>query len=179
MDLMEAMRARHSVRSYQDKPIEEEKITAIQREIDLCNREGNLHIQLVTDEPKAFDGFMAHYGKFSRVKNYLAMIGPKSDDLEEKAGYYGERLVLLAQSLGLNTCWVALTFSKGKVPTKAGKDEKLVCVISLGYGETQEPPTGTNPWNHSARRTAPCRTGSGRAWKPRFSPRPLSTSRSS
>ena len=137
MDLMEAMRARHSVRSYQDKPIEEEKITAIQREIDLCNREGNLHIQLVTDEPKAFDGFMAHYGKFSRVKNYLAMIGPKSDDLEEKAGYYGERLVLLAQSLGLNTCWVALTFSKGKVPTKAGKDEKLVCVISLGYGETQ------------------------------------------
>ena len=137
MDIMEAIRARHSVRRYLDKPIEEDKIAALREEIALCNREGNLHIQLVTDEPKAFDGFMAHYGKFSGVRNYFAMIGPKGDGLDERVGYYGERLVLLSQTLGLNTCWVALTFRKGKVPAAVEKGEKMACVISLGYGETQ------------------------------------------
>ena len=73
-----------------------------------------LYIQLVKDEPKAFDSFMAHYGKFSGVRNYIAMIGKKGPDLDEKCGYYGERLVLKAQQLGLNTCWVAMTYSKVK-----------------------------------------------------------------
>ena len=137
MTIGEAMRARHSVRRYQDRPIEPEKIDRLAREVDRCNAEGGLHIQLVTDEPKAFDGFMAHYGSFSGVRNYFAMIGPKTGELDERTGYYGERLVLLAQELGLNTCWVALTFSKGKVPARIAKGEKLVCVIALGYGETQ------------------------------------------
>lgn len=76
--------------------------------------ESGLHMQLVLDEPKGFDGFMAHYGKFSGVKNYIAVIGKKGRDLEEKCGYYGEKVVLYAQRLGLNTCWVALTYSKIK-----------------------------------------------------------------
>ena len=137
MNLKEAMRARHSVRRYQDKPLASEVILALQEEIAACNRESGLHIQLVTDEPKAFDGFMAHYGKFSGVKNYIAMIGKKDSGLEEKCGYYGERLVLLAQQLGLNTCWVAMTYSKIKTAFSVGSGEKLCVVISLGYGENQ------------------------------------------
>ncbi|MEI3552822.1 MAG: nitroreductase family protein [Acutalibacteraceae bacterium] len=43
-----------------------------------CNQESGLHIQLVTNEPKAFDSFMAHYGKFKGVTNYLALIGKKN-----------------------------------------------------------------------------------------------------
>ena len=61
MELMEAIRSRHSVRQYTDKPIEAETIAALQDEIDACNRESGLHIQLVTDEPNAFSSFMAHY----------------------------------------------------------------------------------------------------------------------
>ncbi len=66
----------------------------------------------MTNEPKAFDSKMAHYGNFSGVNNYLALIGKKDKDLEEKCGYYGEKIVLYAQTLGLNTCWVALTYKK-------------------------------------------------------------------
>ena len=109
MNLTEAMKARHSVRRYQNKPLAADVISALQAEIAACNRESGLHIQLVTHEPKAFDGFMAHYGEFSGVRNYIAMIGKKGPTLEESCGYYGERLVLLAQQLGLNTCWVAMT----------------------------------------------------------------------
>ena len=113
MTVIEAMNTRHAVRSYKTTAISQETIDRLQTEIDACNQEGGLHIQLVTNEPKAFDGFMAHYGKFSGVQNYIALIGVKAPDLDEKIGYYGERMALLAQSLGLNTCWVAMTFSKG------------------------------------------------------------------
>lgn len=136
MNLMEAIEARHSVRQYKNKPLEQETIDALQKEIDACNAQSGLHIQLVTNEPKAFDGFMAHYGKFSGVTNYIAMIG-KKEGLDEKCGYYGERLVLFAQQLGLNTCWVAMSYSKIKTAFVIDKGEKLIVVIALGYGENQ------------------------------------------
>ncbi|MDE6060647.1 MAG: nitroreductase [Clostridia bacterium] len=137
MTLSEAMEQRHSVRAYTDKPIEKEKIDALNALIAECNRDGDLHIQLVQNEPKAFDCMLAHYGKFSGVKNYIALIGKDSDDFDEKSGYFGEKLVLFAQTLGLNTCWVAMSYKKIKNAFVVGKGEKLGVVIALGYGKTQ------------------------------------------
>lgn len=135
MDYLEIMKQRHSVRQYENKNIEREKRDILLKELDEVNRESGLHIQILFDEPSCFDSMMAHYGKFSGVSNYIALVGKKSDDLEEKCGYYGERLVLLAQSLGLNTCWVAMTH--GKSAAKIEKGEKQICLISLGYGKNQ------------------------------------------
>ena len=135
MTLQEAIVARHSVRQYQEKPLEASVIERLNKEIALCNREGKLHIQLVVNEPKAFASGMAKYGKFSGVANYLAMVGPKGAD--EAIGYYGERLVLLAQTLGLNSCWVGLSFKKQPDQYTIADGEKLHCVIALGYGATQ------------------------------------------
>lgn len=137
MDLAEAMRARHSVRSYTSKPIEGETLEALNKLIDECNRESGLHIQLVRNEPMAFDSTMAHYGKFSGVKNYIVLVGKKSRSLDEACGYYGEKIVLAAQALGLNTCWVGLTFKKIPDVFRVDEGEKLVLVISIGYGTTQ------------------------------------------
>ena len=137
MDIFETMEKRHSVRQYIEKPLGAEEALALSEEIKLCNEESGLHIQLVKDEPKAFSGFMAHYGKFSGVTNYIALVGPKGPDLDEKCGYYGERLVLKAQELGLNTCWVAMTYSKIPGAFKVEKGEALTVVIALGYGKTE------------------------------------------
>lgn len=137
MELMEAMQQRHSVRSYEDRPLDAQVLAALESEIAACNQEGHLHIQLVTQEPKAFDCFMAHYGKFSGVTNYIALVGSKSGDLEERCGYYGERLALKAQQLGLNTCWVAMSYKKVPGVIQVGKGEKLTVVLALGYGKTQ------------------------------------------
>lgn len=135
MTLQEAILARHSVRKYISKPLTSEQISTIQAEIDACNSEGNLHIQLVLNERKAFKG-LSSYGKFSGVENYIVMAGARTGDLNERVGYYGERLVLLAQTLGLNTCWVGLTYRKtGDYVLNSG--EKLCCVIALGYGVSQ------------------------------------------
>ena len=135
MTLQEAIVARHSVRQYTNKPIKAEKIQQLQDLIDKCNHEGGLHIQLVTDEPNAFSGGLAKYGKFSGISNYIAMICKKGDDV--KLGYYGEKIVLLAQILGLNTCWVGASYRKQPDRYKVESDETLVCVVSIGYGANQ------------------------------------------
>lgn len=134
MTLEEAIKARHSVRNYKHQPLSEELISVLQQKIDECNTAGNLHIQLVANEKKAFTGIMS-YGQFSGVENYLVMIGKKDDSLDERVGYYGEQLVLLAETLGLNTCWVGVSYRKVPAAFQLEADEKVVCVIALGYGE--------------------------------------------
>ena len=136
MTLLEAIEARHSVRKYLDKEIPADIIAALQNKIAECNKVGNLNIQLVLNETRAFTGMLS-YGQFSGVKNYLVMVGKKSKDLDVRIGYYGEQLVLLAQTLGLNTCWVGLSYRKVPEAYNESKDEKLACMIALGYGETQ------------------------------------------
>ena len=124
------------MRQYIDQPIEASVVERLNEEIALCNQEGGLHIQLVINEPKAFSSSNAFtYGKFGGVSNYLSMVGHKGAD--EAIGYYGERLVLLAQTLGLNSCWVGLTFKKQPDQYTIADGEKLHCVIAIGYGATQ------------------------------------------
>lgn len=135
MEIMEIMKQRHSVRQYFEQPIEEEKRTVLDSLVQKINGETGFHIQIIYDDPKCFDSFMAHYGKFTGVQNYIALVGKKSLKPDESLGYYGEELVLKAQELGLNTCWVALTHGKSKAVLDKG--EKLVCLIALGYGATQ------------------------------------------
>lgn len=136
MTLREAIAARHSVRAYKNQPLAEDVVKVVEEKIAVLNREGKLHIQLIKNEPKAFLGTMARYGKFRNVTNYIVMAGKKSDDLDERVGYYGEQLVLLVQTLGLNTCWVGLSYSKVPRTYVLEEGEKIACFIALGYGET-------------------------------------------
>ena len=140
MELWEAMERRHSVRAYEDRALEPAAREELLSLIEQCNRESGLHIQLVLNEPRGFDSFMARYGKFSGVQNYIALIGRKSPKLEETCGYYGEQLVLRAQQLGLNTCWVALTYKRIRSAFQILPGEKLCLVIAVGYGKTQGVP---------------------------------------
>lgn len=135
--MQEAIEARHSVRAYKDLPLSKEIVKLLEDELVKLNNEGQLHIQLICNEPKAFQGTMAKYGKFRNVNNYLVMAGKKAEDLDERIGYYGEHLVLLAQTLGLNTCWVGLSYSKVPGTYVLEEGEKIACYIAIGYGETQ------------------------------------------
>ena len=137
MTIQEAIQLRHSVRSYKDVPLSEIIVNSLQSEIAKINEEGCLHAQLILNEPKAFQGTLAKYGKFRNANNYLVMAGKKAEDLDERVGYYGEHLVLLAQTLGLNTCWVGLSYSKVPGTYVLDEGEKIACYIAIGYGETQ------------------------------------------
>lgn len=133
MDIMKTIEQRHSVRQYTGKKIEMEKRSVLNKLIDEINAASGLHIQIFYDEPDCFNSVMAHYGKFNNVNDYIVIAGNKKD--EEKAGYYGEELVLKCQELGINSCWVALTHGKTKV--QLDKGEKQLILIAIGYGENQ------------------------------------------
>ena len=162
MTVQEAIQARHSVRAYKKQPLADETVRVLVDKITELNQKGRLHMQLIQNEPKAFQGTLAKYGKFRNVNNYIVMAGKKAasqreesktsldspereqartkfkaEDLDERIGYYGEHLVLLAQTLGLNTCWVGLSYSKVPGTYELGEDEKIACYIAIGYGETQ------------------------------------------
>ena len=137
MTIQEAIEARHSVRAYTGQPLAADVVKVLEEKIRELNEKGHLHMQLIRNETKAFQGKLAKYGKFRSVNDYIVMAGQKTDDLDERIGYYGEQLVLLAQTLGLNTCWVGLSYSKvpGTYVLEAG--EIIEAYISIGYGETQ------------------------------------------
>ena len=137
MTIQEAIEARHSVRAYKGQPLAADVVEVLEEKISELNEKGHLHMQLIRNETKAFQGKLVKYGKFRGVNDYIVMAGQKADDLDERIGYYGEQLVLLAQTLGLNTCWVGLSYSKvpGTYVLDAG--EVIEAYISIGYGETQ------------------------------------------
>lgn len=137
MTLQEAIEARHSVRAYKNEPLAEDASRRLEEEINVVNQKGSLHIQLIQNEPKAFQGTLAKYGKFRNVTSYMVMAGKRADDLDERIGYYGEHLVLLAQTLGLNTCWVGLSYKKVPGTYVLEEGEVIKAYIAIGYGETQ------------------------------------------
>ena len=143
-EMMDLIRQRHSVRQYLDRPIPEDIRRALNARADELNRAGDLHMQIIYDEPTCFSSRMAHYGRFENANNYIAIVGKKAADLDERCGFYGELLVLKAQELGLNTCWAALTHGKSMAQLRDG--EREVIVIALGYGKTQ----GVNHRSRSA-----------------------------
>ena len=143
MDILEIIEQRHSVRKYTAQKIEPEKVEQLQAEIDAINRESGLFFALVTENEDVFKANQPSYGSFSGCRNFFLLFGGKKE--AEQVGFFGERLVLFAQSLGLNTCWCALTFEKKAIPVAAPEGMKLFIVVALGYGETQGVPHKNKP----------------------------------
>lgn len=132
MELNKAIEMRCSRRTYIDKPIDNEKVRILEKLIGEVNKEGNLHLQLVLNDGKAFQGIRKSYGLFTGVQNYIALVGKEDEFFREKIGYYGERLVLEATRLGLGTCWVGASFDKKSCNCNVEEGEILVAVIAIG-----------------------------------------------
>ena len=143
MDIKEAIIKRHSVRCYLDRELEQDAVNGLKSAIESACQESGLDIQLVLNEPTAFTGFLAKYGRFENCKNYITICGKKHREVD--VGYYGEKIVIAAQMLGLNTCWVALTYKKSNVPVKAKDGEKFYITSAVGYGRNRGLPRKTKP----------------------------------
>ena len=132
-EILKNIKDRHSVRDYLDKTIDLNDLARINPEIEKINKENDLHFQLVVDSPETFSKFILPYGRLNAY-HYIALVGKKCDNLEEKVGYYGEKLLLLCEDCSLDTCWVAGSYSKKYTKVNIKPDEKLVGIIAIGYG---------------------------------------------
>lgn len=135
MTELEASFVRHSVRKYKDIPMTQDVVSKLQSEIDKLNAGFGYNIQLVLECDEAVFNTDSAYSRLKGVRNYLALVGPDRESLDEELGYYGEKLVLIAQTLGLNTCWVVLTYDNTKTDFVLNDGERLVSLIAIGYGE--------------------------------------------
>ncbi|MBR6173674.1 MAG: nitroreductase [Eubacterium sp.] len=146
MDIKAMIKERHSVRQFTGQIISDELRDRIQELVIQCNAESGLSIQAIYDDPECFQTLLAHYGKFKNAVNYIALVGDASmDRLNEQCGYYGEKIVLGLQDMGLRSCWVGGTYGKGKCKADTSKNEKIVCVIVFGYGENDGVKHSTKP----------------------------------
>jgi len=134
MSKIEAIKKRHSVRNYQNMKIEQSKVDMLNTLIAECNKEGNLHIQFVEDAGKTFNKLLNKFMGLGSAPSVIACIGPDDETLDERIGYYGERIVLAAQEMGLNTCWAG-TYNPANVKAEIADGERLAIVIAIGYGQ--------------------------------------------
>ncbi len=135
MTIFNAIEERHTVRTYNEAAIEGAVLTELTELIDRLNKEGDLHMQLVNGRPNAFDDFIIHYGKWTGVTNYIAMVGADREDLDECCGYYGEQIVLWAQMHGLKTGWLDTQPAKETDAFVTAQGERHVLSLAIGYSD--------------------------------------------
>ena len=142
MGAVDAIYARHSVRSYIDRPVEGEALERLAEEVRGCAAGSGLDIQLVQDNPEAF-GLVGGMGFVRGARDCIAFVADGSRD-DEEIGYWGQRLVLTAQELGLNTCWLAFC-ARRKCRAHVPDGKRVRIVIAVGYGRTQGSPHKSKP----------------------------------
>lgn len=131
---LKELQERHSTRNYADKPLTAEQIRALKAEITLINTHNpGLDFTLVTGDGSPFNG-ASSYGNFKGVSNYIVAVGELSfADVPERAGYYGEQLVMIAQQMGLASCFASGTYSQKEVKVNLRAGQKILFVIAIGY----------------------------------------------
>lgn len=142
MGIMDTIRARHSVRDYEDKPIEGSKLYMLRSLVDDVAARSGLDIQLVRDNPEAFN-IVARFGLVRGASTHIAFLA-KGSESDEAIGYWGQRIALAVQEMGLNTCWVAIMARK-KSKAKLTDGKKIRVGMAVGYGKTQGKPRKTKP----------------------------------
>lgn len=151
MDIYEAVKTRRSVRDYNRCALTDDDIDMLIDEIAYINYKGNLNVQLRLDEPQTFVGGFASYGNIKGARNYIAMVGPKGKTIDERLGYYGERLVLAAQMRGISSVWLGLTYNKGKMGAVVDKGDVCPLVIAIGYSDMGSGPRKVKPLERFAK----------------------------
>ena len=139
MITVETIRERHSVREYDGKPLSRAEFDALGAVVEEFARESGLGIQLVGDNPEVFS-VIARFGLIRGCRTHVAFVvdDAKAGDVaaDEAIGYWGQKIVLAAQDMGLNTCWCALC-SRRKSHAVVAPGKKIRLIIAVGHGKTQ------------------------------------------
>lgn len=135
MNDLEALAKRHTVRKYKDIGLSKADVDALQKRISNLNESLRLNMHLVLNDTKAINPLIKMILS-KGVSNYIVLEGQESHDLDERLGYAGADLMMLAQKLGMNTWWVGGTFNRKKLNEKAAANNKVIGIIAVGYGLT-------------------------------------------
>lgn len=138
-----AIEVRRSRRNYDPTmPVESVALTALEVVCKDFRPFSGARAELITEH--ADDVFKGVVGSFGKIKNSsiaIAFIGDMTDvNVQEKAGYMGEGIILEATALKLATCWVAGFFKPEVVASliKIKDNERVLAVTPVGHAAVAE-----------------------------------------
>ena len=138
--MIEAIKQRVSVRNYDDKPIEPEKLARFDDMLGTYttgpfgNKVRIEKVDLTEMEKKDMKAF-GTYGFIRGATLYIAGAVRDKEKALEDLGYCFEKTILGATGLGLGTCWLGGTFKRASFARKINTSTDEICpVISpIGY----------------------------------------------
>lgn len=138
--VMQIIKQRKSIRSYTDKPIEQEKIEAANKFLSASTtgpfgtKSRFIFITASAQDREALKGFIT-YGMIKNPMGFIIGAVENAPHHLEDFGYLMEKNILMATDLGLGTCWLGGTFSSSRFAQKIGlkNNEILPAVTPVGY----------------------------------------------
>jgi hypothetical protein len=138
MTIKECIVERTSQRSYLNIPLRREHRKQLEEFIAQHTDNPfnvNVRMKVVDHKSPAHKVKLGTYGVISGARTFIAGAMERTGNDMEGFGYCFERVVLFAQGLGLGTCWLGGTFSRGAFAQVMDlrENEIVPCVSPVGY----------------------------------------------
>lgn len=136
MDIIQAMKERRSVRSFNGKPLSPEMVSDLEKAIkdSFTLFGGNVTIRLKSFDIKG-DFKPSTYGVIKGACDFFLMAIGEGEDSDLTAGFQFEQIVLKAWQLGLGTCWIAGTYKGSQFDEREswpeGESLKIICPVGV------------------------------------------------
>ena len=132
MTLLDTIKARRSVRTFDGRKLTGEDMKRIQECIDDLSNPYDIPVSFVMMDAEKNN---LSSPVLNGEKLYIAGKVPKVPHAEEAFGYAFERLVIYAWTLGIGTTWIGGTMKREVFETAAGlaEGERMPCMSPLGY----------------------------------------------
>ncbi len=141
------VRARRSVRTYEERPLSKEDKEKITSYIAALSNPFSVKVSIgLLEKKSAANGEkLGTYGVIKGAGDYLGAAVTEGELSLEALGYTFEKLILYAASLGLGTCWLGGTFNRSGFSEAMGiKENELFPAISpIGYPQDKKRITDT------------------------------------
>ncbi len=163
--IVETIKKRCSVRTYQDKELEPDVREMLQSYMDNLENPFGMQVKkYIIDKKLASEGEkLGTYGVIKGASTFMGISVPDKDLAHVAAGYEFENLILEATALGLGTVWLAATFNREGFASAMGvpKNELFPAISPVGY------PAAKRSLTESLMRTA-MRSSSRKEWNTLF-----------
>ena len=141
---LDALPERRSRRAFDGRAVSAADLDAIEATAAAFLPFGDARVLLVREVPQAFfTGLIGSYGRVTGAPSALVFVADGSSPASaEHCGYTGEGIVLEANARGLETCWIAGSFSRSAVAAALplASHEVVRAISPVGHA-TVEPTT--------------------------------------
>jgi hypothetical protein len=144
--ILSVIQQRYSCRNYASIPLNDEAQRAVSDYLQQLpagpfQKSNRFKLTAATDQDRSALRGLGTYGFIKNPPAFIIGASGEGPLTLEDFGYRMELIVLQMTRLGLGTCWLGGTFTRSAFAQKlrAGRDEILPAVLSLGYPSQEDP----------------------------------------